>query len=352
MNVGQRFLRSVGCAVAATGLVAVGVTVTSATPAQADPPAPALSAAEAASLAAELDSAGSYRDAGTGSMVVTVTTPTQAQRVRDAGGTARMVRYGGGQLRAAVDVLNRDALIPGTAWSIDPTTNQVVVSTDETVTGAKRATLTAVTDRLGDRVRIEAVPGELSRYVAGGDAIYGGSSRCSLGFNVTDGTYSYFLTAGHCGNIAGTWYTDAGHAQTIGNTLDSSFPGNDYALVGYTNDIPRPGSVDLYNGSSQDITAAGNAYVGEQVRRSGSTTGVFGGQVQGLNATVNYQEGSVFGMIQTNVCAEGGDSGGALFDNSLAVGLTSGGSGNCSTGGQTFFQPVTEALAAYGMSVY
>ncbi len=123
-------------------------------------------------------------------------------------------------------------------------------------------------------------------------------------------------------------------------------------MVGYTNDIPRPGSVQLYNGSYQDITTAGNAYVGEQVRRSGSTIGLRSGQVQGLNATVNYQEGSVFGLIQTNVCAEGGDSGGALFDNSVALGLTSGGSGNCSSGGTTFFQPVTEALSVYGVSVY
>ncbi|MEU0296361.1 serine protease, partial [Streptomyces cavourensis] len=33
-------------------------------------------------------------------------------------------------------------------------------------------------------------------------------------------------------------------------------------------------------------------------------------------------------------------------------GLTSGGSGNCSSGGTTFFQPVVEALNAYGVSVY
>jgi hypothetical protein len=30
----------------------------------------------------------------------------------------------------------------------------------------------------------------------------------------------------------------------------------------------------------------------------------------------------------------------------------SGGSGNCTSGGTTFFQPVTEALSAYGVSVY
>ncbi len=37
---------------------------------------------------------------------------------------------------------------------------------------------------------------------------------------------------------------------------------------------------------------------------------------------------------------------------STALGLTSGGSGNCRTGGTTFFQPVAEALNAYGFVVY
>jgi hypothetical protein len=41
-----------------------------------------------------------------------------------------------------------------------------------------------------------------------------------------------------------------------------------------------------------------------------------------------------------------------LFDGSTALGLTSGGSGNCSSSGIIFFQPVTEALNVYGVRVY
>ena len=66
---------------------------------------------------------------------------------------------------------------------------------------------------------------------------------------------------------------------------------------------------------------------------------------------MNYSEGSVSGLIDTNVCAEPGDSGGALFDGSYAIGLTSGGSGDCSSGGETFFQPVTAALGAEGATI-
>jgi hypothetical protein len=60
----------------------------------------------------------------------------------------------------------------------------------------------------------------------------------------------------------------------------------------------------------------------------------------------------VSGLIRTNVCAEPGDSGGSLVAGNQAQGVTSGGSGNCSSGGTTYFQPVTEALSRYGVSVY
>jgi streptogrisin B len=94
--------------------------------------------------------------------------------------------------------------------------------------------------------------------------------------------------------------------------------------------------------------------VGTTVTRDGSTTGIHSGRVTALNATVNYGGGDVvYGMIQTTVCAEPGDSGGSLYGtNGVAYGLTSGGSGNCTSGGTTFFQPVVEALNAYGVSVF
>ncbi len=250
--------------------------------------------------------------------------------------------------------LQRDARIPGTAWVTDAATGHVVVSYDSTVSGAKWTALTAVTSRFGDAVTLESIGGVLSKRIRGGDAIYGGGYRCSLGFNVRNsaGTY-YFLTAGHCGNLASTWYADSAHSTVLGSRSGSSFPGNDYAIIRYTNtSISHPGSVNLYNGTTQDITSAADAYVGEAVKRSGSTTGVHSGSVTGLNATVNYAEGTVYGLIKTNVCAEGGDSGGSLFDGTRALGLTSGGNGNCTFGGTTYFQPVREALSVYGVGVY
>jgi streptogrisin D len=258
------------------------------------------------------------------------------------------------QLNGITATLNKDAAIAGTAWHVDPASNKVVVSYDDTVRGAKLAALTAVTKRFGTAVRLEPMSGVLTKHISGGHAIYGGGYRCSLGFNVRNSSGTrFFITAGHCTNLASTWYANSSQTTVLGTRAGSSFPGNDYGIVRYTNtSISTPGNVYLYNGSYQDITSAGNAFVGQQVRRSGSTTGVRSGQVTGLNATVNYPQGTVYQMIRTNVCAEGGDSGGSLFAGSVALGLTSGGSGNCTFGGTTFFQPVPEVLSRYGVNVY
>jgi hypothetical protein len=70
-----------------------------------------------------------------------------------------------------------------------------------------------------------------------------------------------------------------------------------------------------------------------------------------VNATVNYPEGTVTGLIETTVCAEPGDSGGPLFSEGLALGVTSGGDGDCTTGGTTYFQPVTTAMEKLGVDL-
>ncbi|WEH42589.1 S1 family peptidase [Streptomyces sp. NBC_01218] len=256
--------------------------------------------------------------------------------------------YSTAQLTAASDaVLAAD--IPGTAWNVDPATKRLLVTVDSTVTQAE---IQKIKDTAGDdagALRIERTAGTFNKLISGGDAIYASSWRCSLGFNVRSGSTYYFLTAGHCTDGAGTWWSNSAHTTVLGTTSGSSFPTNDYGLVTYTNSsVAKSGTV-----GSVDITGAANATVGQSVTRRGSTTGIHSGTVTGLNATVNYGGGDVvYGMIRTNVCAEGGDSGGPLYSGTLAIGLTSGGSGNCSSGGTTFFQPVTEALSAYGVSVF
>jgi streptogrisin D len=341
-----RSFRRAALTIAATGLVAGTLLVPSLAQAASASP---MSADAATGLSAKLGdrSAGSYLDTS-GKSVITVTDAAAADTVRAAGAVPKLVRHSAAQLASSTAALDSSARIPGTAWAVDPMSNQVVVNVDSTVTGAKLAQLNAAVARLGDTVRVESTPGVLSVRISGGDAIYGGQFRCSLGFNVRSGSTYYFLTAGHCGNIASTWYANSSHTTVLGTRAGSSFPGNDYAIVRYTNSsISHPGAV-----GSQDIASAGTPSVGQTVFRRGSTTGTHSGRVTALNATVNYAEGTVTGLIRTTVCAEGGDSGGSLYAGTRAFGLTSGGSGNCSSGGVTFFQPVVEALNRYGVSVY
>ncbi|MET7620974.1 S1 family peptidase [Streptomyces sp. NPDC005408] len=256
--------------------------------------------------------------------------------------------FSANQLSAASDAV-LDSDVAGTAWIVDKATNTLVVTADSTVSRAEIAKIKQQAGANAGAIRIERTAGKLSKLISGGDAIYATSWRCSLGFNVRSGSTYYFLTAGHCTDGNPPWYTNSSHSTSIGPTAGSSFPGNDYGIVRYSNtSLAHPGTV-----GSQDITSAANATVGMSVCRRGSTTGIHCGSVTGLNATVNYGGGDiVYGMIRTNVCAEPGDSGGSLYSGSRAIGLTSGGSGNCSSGGTTFFQPVTEALSAYGVSVY
>lgn len=279
-------------------------------------------------------------------------------------GAAQAARADDPKAAATMAALNASDLIPGTAWGPDPQLNKVVVTADPTVTGTKLDRLNEVLKPLGQSVELKRTTAELRAFLAGGDAIYGSNTssvraRCSLGFNVrrADGSAA-FLTAGHCGNPIKSWsLTDGGPEVALVPAGGSYFPGDDFAIAAYTDtSVVHPSQVNLYNGSAQAITGAHDAIVGENVSRSGSTTGprlgrVSSGQVTGLNWTVTYPEGRVSGLTRTDVCAEPGDSGGSFFAGTEAVGLTSGGSGDCVSGGTTFYQPVREALSATGSTI-
>ncbi|MFJ3305334.1 S1 family peptidase [Streptomyces sp. NPDC086549] len=333
-----------------------------------------LKATDASDLASQLAKAlgdafaGSYYDSGKQQLVVNVVNGDNNLLVqaKKAGAVVRQVANSTAALKAAAQTLKTKATIPGTSWAVDPRTNKVLVTADSTVTGAKWNRLESTVQGLGSNMAtIKKSAGTFKTKVSGGDAIFSqvqnGTVRCSLGFNVTasDGSPA-FLTAGHCGVAAKDW-SDSQNGQPIATVDQATFPGNgDFSLVKYNDATTQaPSEVNVGNGQTVQIKQAVDATVGTTVFRMGSTTGLHNGQVTGLDATVNFQSetdpngvDTVTGLIQTNVCAEAGDSGGSLFtQDGGAVGLTSGGSGDCTNGGETFFQPVTTALQATGATL-
>ncbi|WP_164416345.1 S1 family peptidase [Streptomyces salinarius] len=322
-----------------------------------------LKAADASDLASRLAGllgdtfAGSYYDSGAQQLVVNVVPGDDNQvvvRAKEAGAQVREVDNSMSELRSGARTLKSEASIPGTSWAIDPRTNKILVTADSTVTGDRWDRLESTVEGLGDGMAtVRKSAGTFKTFASGGDAVFGGGARCSLGFNVTAGDGSpAFLTAGHCGVAADQW-SDAQGGRPIATVDQAVFPGQgDFALVTYDDPATdAPSEVNLGD-QTLPISRAAEATVGQEVFRMGSTTGLADGQVVGLDATVNYPEGTVTGLIQTDVCAEPGDSGGSLFTrDGLAIGLTSGGSGDCTVGGETFFQPVTTALEAVGATL-
>lgn len=187
--------------------------------------------------------------------------------------------------------------------------------------------------------------------VRGGDTLYSSSGfRCRVGFNAHSGTTHYGMMSGHCVSTGGTWFRDAARTQAVGTSAGSSFPGNDYGLVRYYDSVSAPSEVAA-GSTTFPINSARSPAVGEQICVPGLTSTLRCGRVTAVNVTVNYGQGIVSGLFSASVCAEPGDVAGPGFNGTTALGVISGSSGNCSTGGTTFFQPVTEILAVYGLSI-
>ncbi|MFL6126853.1 S1 family peptidase, partial [Actinophytocola sp.] len=279
---------------------------------------------------------GSWFDAARGSLVVGLSEPGNAKAVRATGAEVVSVPRSLAELdavKATLDGMKAPADVAG--WRVDPKSGGIVVtvrrggSATEFLAAARK--LAPVTVERTDRM-----PTTFAAGTVGGDPyIINGSVRCSIGFSVQGG----FVSAGHCGSAGAS--VNGWDGSWMGNFAASSFPGNDYSFIrigGGWWTVP----VVLGWGTVPDRLVRGSAVapVGSSICRSGSTSHWHCGTVLGMNETVNYQQGAVYQMTHTNVCAEPGDSGGSYISGEQAQGMTSGGWGNCSSGGETWFQPV------------
>ncbi|MFH9174831.1 alpha-lytic protease prodomain-containing protein [Streptomyces albogriseolus] len=297
---------------------------------------------------------GAWFDARSGRLTVAVTADADATTVRslrESGATVRTVEHTERLLDTVKSRLDRlDAPAGVASWSVDPAANTVVVNVVEDRRADNDVRAFVRKARAAGPVTVRTVADAPSTFAAGtvgGDPYYTGNVRCSIGFSVHGG----FVTAGHCGGAG--QQVRGWDGSYIGNFQGSSFPDNDYAWVNVGSGWwTVPVVLGWGTVSDQLVRGSAEAPVGASICRSGSTTHWHCGRVLAKNETVNYAQGSVHQMTKTSVCAEGGDSGGSFISGDQAQGVTSGGWGNCSSGGETWFQPVNEILNRYGLTLH
>ena len=269
--------------------------------------------------------------------------------------------YSKAQLRAAHQTLDkRLAKAPADIayWGEDPASKRIIVAVVASEPDALDVAKRSIADVPAARITLVQERPQPYWRLLGGSAITTTGARCSLGVNALDSSgRRHILTAGHCTELGGTW---RGTGGAIGPVKATSFPDNDFGSIRASSSTAvRSARVDRYSGGSfVTIARAGTVGVGAAVCRSGSTTGWRCGTVSAVNQTVNYGGGDIVqGLTRTTACAQAGDSGGPFVTNPgsgtrvTALGLLSGGTGNCSVGGTTFYQPLPEALSAYRMTL-
>ncbi|WP_017594880.1 S1 family peptidase [Nocardiopsis potens] len=166
-------------------------------------------------------------------------------------------------------------------------------------------------------------------------------TRCVIGVAVTAG----FLADDACGEAGdrirgadGGTGRVAWSSRTEGVLLVEADPGWTPTPL-----LRRGGETTVVQGTDE-------APVGAAVCRTGAGTGWHCGTIEAKNQTVTTPDGTVIGLTRTNICAEPGDQGGVYYTAGHVQGLLYGGSGDCSSGGTTFFQPILPILNRHGLT--
>ncbi|MBM2620879.1 alpha-lytic protease prodomain-containing protein [Actinoplanes sp. LDG1-06] len=302
-------------------------------------------------LAAKLGSSfgGAWFSEAGNELVVATTDPSERAAIEAAGARPQVVGRSLAALEAARARLDRASAPAGvTRWHADPQTNTVVIVAEP---GAEKAAAAyaAAAGLPAAAVTVEKRAGQMNAVAAvdGGDAyITPRGGDCSVGFGVVGG----YVTAGHCGKAGQAARAADGSAQ--GTFRGSSYPGNDYAWVELNANWQPSVWVNRYP-SRTVVGGARVSSINSSVCRSGMASGWRCGKITDKNVTIHYQTDNVnvSGLTLTNACAEPGDSGGPFLSGWQAQGVAVAASGNCSSGGETAFQPLQEILDKYNLTL-
>ncbi|GAA3007358.1 S1 family peptidase [Streptosporangium longisporum] len=285
-------------------------------------------------------------------LVVSSTSVADIPAIVAAGAQAEVVPRSLTQLadiKAKLDITLPPKPLVSSVRYVDVKRNKVVVLTSEPQSAQNFVQASDVEQNAVVVLPSSEAPQPLYDLIGGAAYYVGVASRCSIGFSVTKGAQTGFVTAGHCGKKGAV--TSGFNRVAQGVFQASSFPVDDHAWVAAKPGWTATAAVDNGAGATLPVTGARAAIEGASVCRSGSTSDFHCGLIQQRDASVTYPQGTVFGLTRTSVCAEPGDSGGAFIAIDQAQGVTSGGSGDCGAGGVTYFQPVDEILTAYGLTL-
>lgn len=307
---------------------------------------------------------GAWLDHDAQTLRVAVTDRDAADLVRSAGAEPVEVSHGAAYLEQVLAVLDEHApeiaeaareLVDYVAgWYVDVSANKVVVKAPPEAEAMARD-LAEAAGAFSEAIEItfsDERPRLFTDLYGGDEYVIENAAVCSVGFAIQGG----FITAGHCALAGTTVYGSDG--TPMGEFVAASFPGvgeggpEDWGIVAVDESIwaPQP-MVNDYQGGLLPVAGAVEAPIGASVCRYGRTTGFSCGVIEAFDATVVYPEGTIFGMTRTTACSEPGDSGGAWLSGDQAQGVTSGGSGDCTFGGTTFFQPLDDILDRTGVSL-
>jgi streptogrisin C len=304
--------------------------------------------------------AGAWVTGSTSKLIAASTDRRDSRIITAAGATAKVVDHSLTELEAARNALDRTAgkrAPRGTSvWAVDVRNNSVIVRASDPEAAKDFLKRSGVSDKLVRVSQSVERPRTYAEDLRGGEAYYvNGSTRCSIGFPVTKGGKGGkegkdgFVSAGHCGKPGAK---TTGHNRAAqGRVKQRSFPGNDYGWVEVNSGWKARPYVKGAGGANVNVAGFDEVPEGSSVCRSGSTSGWRCGTIEQHDATITYEQGTVRGLTRTSVCAEPGDSGGSFISGDQAQGTTSGGSGDCSIGGTTYYQPVAEPLKAYGLTL-
>lgn len=240
------------------------------------------------------------------------------------------------------------------AWWVDSASRSVVLALNATLRDARDADYVDRARAVDPAVRVvEDVAAPVPRAeppvydLVGGDAIRLDGVRCSIGFSATSASGEpRMITAGHCTNRGGD--VRGANDVPIGPVRSTVFDRKgDWGVVDVGPGWRATPSVPAGGSTPRSVTGTATATVGAPVCRSGSTTGWRCGTVTAADVTANYPAGPVEGLVLTTACSEAGDSGGPFVSGGSALGLLSGGTGDCTTpGGTSLYQPIGEILRA------